>query len=112
MSADRFLVCFGLRWEVDADDESEVELLETRKDPRQLAARANKLDSWWGNTIDENRDYLFVGKILGNFGREGKDELRVNVSECVAVMDATRRKLQSAGFADEPAWYFQFELDR
>jgi hypothetical protein len=112
MSADAFLVCFGLRWEVDADNDQEIDLLEKRKDPRQLAARTHQLNSWWGNTVDETRFFLLVGRIVGSFGLEGKNSLTIGGSEMPTIMDETRQRLRAAGFEEEPAWHFQFEPDR
>jgi hypothetical protein len=113
MGADVFHVCYGIRWDIDGSDEVEVERLEVRQDCRVRAARKHGLGHWWGSTADEGRYFLLVGTFIGHFGWEGKTAVvRHGDAELVRVMEKTKRKLQAAGFSEEPAWYFQFEPDR
>src|SRR4051812_12860885 len=102
MSADSFHVCFGIRWEVGDVDEATIENLERRADVRQLAARQHKLDCWWGQTSDEEVYYVLVGKIVAHMGREGAGELCINEAEFLRIAEATRERLRSAGFEEEP----------
>jgi hypothetical protein len=111
MGADAFHVCYGLRWEVAADNESEMTLLEKRQDPRQLAAKKYKLDSWWGVTTDRSCYFILVGKLIGNFGWEGEHALRLEYAELMRLTEETKQKLRAAGFEDEPALHCQFEPD-
>jgi len=111
MGAEAFHVCYGLRWEVDAANEDEVTLLEKRQDPRQVAAKRHKLNSWWGATTDQRRYFLVVGTLIGNFGWEGEHAGRLTDEAAVALVQTTKEKLQAAGFEDEPAWHYQFEPD-
>lgn len=53
-----------------------------------------------------------MGKLIGNFGWEGKPAARVEGAELVEIMELVRAKLLAAGFVDEPAWHFHFEPDR
>lgn len=46
MSANACVVYFGLRFDVPADG---IEAVETRSDPRIVAARKAGLKSYWGN---------------------------------------------------------------
>ena len=112
MGADAFHVCYGLRWDVDAHNESEITLLERRQDPRGVAAARNGLECWWGITTYESRCFLLIGKLIGNYGWEGEHNTRLGEPEIVRLMEETRLKLSEAGFTDEPAWHFQFEPDR
>jgi hypothetical protein len=111
MGADAFHVCYGLRWEVDADNEQEVTLLEKRQDSRQLAARKHKLDSWWGVTTDQRRYFVLVGKLIGNFGWENEHAARLEDADLARLVEETKQKLQAAGFDGSPAWHYQFEPD-
>lgn len=111
MGADAFHVYYGLRWEVIADDKEAVELLEKRQDARQLAARAHKLDCWWGVTADERRCFVLVGKRLGNFGWEHQHEAQFEEAGLATLVEETKRRLREAGFEGAPAWQFQFEPD-
>jgi hypothetical protein len=111
MSADSFLVCYGVRWEIDASNDVEVPLLEQRQDPRQLAAKKHKLDSWWGVTTDQNRYFLVVGKLVGKLGWEGEHSLQVSDAESLRIVAETNQRLSEAGLEGEPAWHYQFEPD-
>lgn len=111
MSADAFHVCYGLRWNVNSENEDEITLLEDRHDPRQLAAKRNKLDCWWGVTTDERVYFVLVGKRIAGFGWEGKHDLQMVHDELTRIAEDTKQKLRSAGFQDEPAWHYQFEPD-
>jgi len=111
MGADVFHVCYGLRWEVDAANEEEVSLLEERQDPRQIAAKNNKLDTWWGVTTDQGRYFLTVGKLVGNFGCEGNHTARLEDGEMARLMAEARQRLHAAGLEGEPAWHCQYIPD-
>ena len=111
MSADSFYVCFGLRYEVDADNEDVISLLEQRRDQRQLAARKFGLDCWWGSTMDETRFFALIGTLIGGFGWENNHSKSLTETEMLILMEETKQKLQLAGFNDIPVWHFQFESD-
>jgi len=111
MSADAFCVCYGLRWEIDGSNEEEVTRLEMRQDPRQLAAKKHNLDSWWANAADGDSYFLFVGKMVGNFGWESKHLMRIEDAELARIVNETKQKLRDAGLAGSPAWQFQFVPD-
>jgi len=112
VGANAFHVCYGLRWDIVTAGENEVSLLERREDPRQVAARQHRLDSWWGMTTDEERYFLIIGRLVGHFGWEGEHDARLDGTEVPRLMEETRQRLRAAGFTHEPAWHFQFEPDR
>lgn len=112
MGADAFHVFYGLRWEVDANAEEEMSLLESRDDPRQGAARKHGLDCWWGATMDENVYYILVGRLVGHFGWQHDADGLIEPSDLAELMEETQRKLRTAGFVEAPAWRFQFEPNR
>ncbi|MDB5342241.1 MAG: hypothetical protein JWP89_618 [Schlesneria sp.] len=110
MGANSFVVCYGLRWEIDSgNQEEQVTQLEEHRDARQLAARQHKLDCWWGVIADEERYFLLIGKLIGRFGWEGKYALQLADSEATGIVEETRRLLVDARFEETPAWYYQFE---
>lgn len=111
MSADAFHVCYGVRWEIDAHFPA-VDRLETRRDPRQLAARQHKLGVWWGTTAAPGRFFLLVGHMLGHIGWEGERACGLTRADISRIMAETEDRLRLAGFHDEPAWHFQFEPDQ
>jgi hypothetical protein len=111
MSAESFIVYYGLRWEVQATEKEQVTRLEKRQDPRQLGARQHGLDFWWGRTLDEETFFVLLGKQVGPFGFEGESLVRLNDAELEQITTKTRERLQAAEFADPPTWYYQFEPD-
>jgi hypothetical protein len=111
MSAESFIVYYGLRWELGAAEGEQITLLERRRDPRQLAAVQHGLDFWWGRTTDEERYFVLLGRQVGPFGWEGESLVRLTDAEAAQLVTETRDRLRAAGFADEPAWYYQFEPD-
>ncbi len=94
MGADAFHVCYGLRWEVDAANEQEVTLLEKRQDSRQVAARKQKLGSWWGITTDQQRYFVVVGTLVGNFGWENQHAAQIDDAELMRLVEETKQKLR------------------
>jgi hypothetical protein len=111
MSAEGFVVYYGLRWDVWQDDKATVQALERREDQRIQSAHQHGLESYWGRTEEEERCFLFVGKELGCFGREGQNSVHIEDEALVGILDETRRKLKEAGFLGLPGLHCQFEPD-
>jgi hypothetical protein len=111
MSADGFVLYYGLRWEISQDDEATINALEMRSDQRTQAARRHGLETYWGRTEQEDRYFLAVGKELGVFGREGHNVARFEDAQLLRIMDETKQKLKAAGFDGKPALHCQFEPD-
>lgn len=108
MGADSTLVFYGVRY---ATPEEEHELLESRSDPRQQAARRCQLDSWWGRFASESGEevcYLFVGAKLGSIGYEGQTEICRSRDDLTATMAGVSEKLKRLGIEQEPGLYVQF----
>lgn len=112
MGADAFHVCYGLRWEINADAEEELSRLEAKGDTRQVGARTLGLGSWWGVTAEEDAYFLLVGMLVGHFGWQHQHDGRLEGTAIPRLMEETREKLRAAGLEGEPAWHFQFEPDR
>jgi hypothetical protein len=111
VSAEGFVVYYGLRWDIRQDDEATVQALERREDQRIQSARRNGLETYWGRTEEEERYFLFVGRELGCFGREGQNSAQVEDETLLRILDETKRKLKAAGFLGLPALHCQFEPD-
>lgn len=111
MSADGFVVYYGLRWDISQDDEATVTALEKREDYRIEAARRHGLETYWGRTEQEDRHFLLVGKEFGAFGAEGENVAQFEDAKLLQILDETKRKLKAAGFHGIPALHCQFEPD-
>ena len=110
MSADGFLLYYGVRYTVSYQAEDELASLEEGTHPKLEAARRAGLQNWWGKTEDENY-FLLIGAQLGNLGWEGDEHRCIEENDLAAIMDTTRAKLQQAGFSQVPALHAQFEPD-
>ena len=117
MSADNFLVYYGLRvdfgnWEDETIDEAVIEQLELEEHPLQVSAAQVGLDTWWGNFSLTTEHYLlFIGKELGMFGWESGLSVSLNDDELQAIIKETKAKLKQANLAGEPKLWMQFEPD-
>ena len=109
MSAESFVVYFGLRFALDPD---EVESLELRSDPRILAARKARLDYHWGNFGGLDAKYLlYVGYELGVFGVENSIETRFTGEDLQAIMEQTKAALIETGLNGNPELHLAYEPD-
>jgi len=107
MGASNFLVYYGLRWDVL---DSELDALQRRTDPRQIAAREHGLDCWFGVTNEESH-FVLLGRAIGNYGWEYLANSQIDDEQLAALMADTKAKLVAAGYADVPALHCQFEPD-
>jgi hypothetical protein len=110
MSADGFLLYYGVRYTVSYQAEEELESLEIGTHPKLKAAWGKGLQNWWGKTEDENY-FLLIGTQLGNLGWEGDEHRRIGDDDLTSIMETTKAKLQQAGFSQAPALHAQFEPD-
>jgi hypothetical protein len=110
MSAESFLLYYGLRFHVTDED---IEPLESSTHPWQVAAEESGLDTWWGNFATDGGEeyYLFIGKQLGIFGGEYSDSFAMSDETLSQVMQDTQEKLQQAGFKEAAALLAQWEPD-
>jgi hypothetical protein len=104
MGADAFIVFFGIRYTVDAE---EVERLEGREDLRLVAARKFGLKTYWGRATDGEPYFLLVGGEVGQFGVEGSAQARFTDGELQQLAGQTRERLRRAGLEGEPAFHLQ-----
>ena len=81
MGADAVIQFYGIRLRVPRDDKDAIAGLEARTDPRLVAARDVRLDSWWGRLTDGADFHLLIGKRLGVFGSENDAEKQMTLQE-------------------------------
>lgn len=111
MSADRFAVFFGLRFDIDIDDEDEMEEISDGSDVRIVSAQKAGLDFFTGGK-DENDYHLFIGKVIGSYGWEGSSHREMDIEELREIYVDISNKISDAGFHEIPKFHFQFFGDQ
>jgi len=109
MGADAVIAFYGIRLRVPHDDEGAIAGLEARTDPRLVAARKVRLDSWWGRLTDGADYHLLIGKRLGVFGSENDAEKQMTLQELSALAAQTDTLLKDGGFVEIASLVFQLE---
>jgi hypothetical protein len=104
MGADSFITIYGIRYELT---DSEIESCETRSDERMKRARKAKLDFCFDRPTDGERYFLYIGTTLASIRVEAERYETMTEGEFSAKISETRRRLQDAGFNDEPSLHFQ-----
>jgi hypothetical protein len=107
MGADTFAVYYGVRYVIRSQEE--LDLLERRADPRQIAARKAHLQTRWGRPTDGQDFFLLIGCEVGMFGLENKMDAVLPSEAMDRLVRNTKAKLKEAGFDDEPLFIFQVE---
>lgn len=109
MSSDTFIAYFGLRFEVGPDEIEEIEL---RSDARVIAARKAGLKYYWGNFGGlQERHLLFIGAQIGILGVENSEEVSLSLNDARLSFDATKEKLEAAGFSEVPELHLRWQPD-
>ncbi len=108
MSADSFVAFYGLRWEILSPTAAQLDLLESRKDLRVVAARRVGLDYWWALTAQQTGYVLFVGRLIAQLGWEGGSAASLSEAEFARLTQEVRTSLESCGFSDSPSLHLQF----
>ncbi len=108
MSADAFVVFYGVRFEILSEDDL-LEPLELETDDRMVRATRHGLDHWFGVATDGAPHHLYVGRNIGCFGVEGSGYRSLPMAGILQVAAETQAKLHEAGFDGEPALHMQLE---
>ena len=109
MSANACVIYFGLRFDIAPDA---IEALETRSDPRIVAARKAGLKCYWGNFGAPGERYLlFVGAQIGVMGPEGQLEVQLSAGDLEALAASVQAKLGKAGLEGTPGLHAQWQTD-
>ncbi|MBY8825116.1 hypothetical protein [Sphingomonas colocasiae] len=109
MSASACVAFYGLRFMILPD---EIEDLEARTDPRQIAARRAGLATYWGNFGGENDGYvLFVGTKVAFLGPENAPASALPHKQMLQLMSDTMERLNVVGLAGDVGLYMEWQPD-
>lgn len=109
MSANACVAFYGLRFMILPD---EIEDLEARTDPRQIAARKADLATYWGNFGGENDRYvLFVGTRIAVLGPEDAPASALPHERMLQLMSATVERLNFIGLVGDVGLYMEWQAD-
>jgi|688.fasta_scaffold310791_2 hypothetical protein len=107
--ADTTIAFYGVKFEMGDLD---LDLLESRIHPFQIAAKRFGLDSYWGNFEGPNERFLlFVGRLLGKLGFEDRMEIQMTPDELMNVVQTVTAKLRDAGISDAAMLHLDFQPD-
>ena len=107
--ADTTIVFYGIRLEVSDDD---LEELESRSHPMQIAARNSGLENYWGNfAAPSERYFLFVGKLIGKLGPEDLAEIQFNEDNFAKTAKVVAEKLRESGLSGTATIYLSYQPD-
>jgi len=108
MGADSFIAFYGIKLELDPDDEDELDACGMDTDPRCLRAKRAGLETFSGRMTDGEDYFLYIGRRLAWLGLE-HDQHRTQSAEQLATVAAdVRAKLMAADFSQSPEIHFQF----
>ncbi len=103
------IVFYGVRLEVNDCD---LDDLESRSHPMQIAAKRVGLESYWGNfAAPKERYFLFVGKLLGKLGVEDRMEIQLNADDFANTATVVAAKLGDAGISHKPFLHLDYQPD-
>lgn len=110
MSADGFVVFYGLKFEIPSEYDA-IEALERETDERLVRATQHGLDHYFGRLTDGAPYHLFIGRTVGDLGIEGESYKALSAEAFNKMATETRKQLAAAGFEGEPVLHFQLEAE-
>ena len=109
MSASACVAYVGIRYEIA---EQEIELLESRNDPRQRAAKQAGLSSYWGNFGGSDERYLlFVGEEIAVLGVENLPRISVTSRQLADISESTEVALAKVHLSGDFALHLEWLKD-
>jgi len=108
MGADSFIAFYGIKFELDPDNEEELDACDTDADPRCLQARRAGLETFTGRMTEGEDYFLYVGRRVAWLGIEHDQHLRQSAEQLASVAADVKAKLRAADFAQPPELHFQF----
>lgn len=109
MSASTCVAFYGLRFTILPD---EIDDIEARTDPRQIAARKAGLATYWGNFGGENDRYvMFVGTRIAVLGQENEPASALPSERLRQVMSDTSERLHFVGLVGDVGLYLEWQID-
>jgi len=105
--ADTTVVLFGIRLEVSDDDLDE---LESRTHPMQIAAKRAGLESYWGKfSVPAENHLLFVCKLIGKLGVEDRMGIQINADDFARTAKTVSTKLRDAGISETALLHLEYQ---
>ncbi len=108
MGADSFIAFYGIKFELDPDNEDEIDACDTDVDPRCVQAKRAGLETFTGRMTDGEDYFLYIGKRLAWLGIEHDQHQKQSAEQLATLAADVKAKLQATGFAQQPGFHFQF----
>ena len=109
MSASSFIAIYGIRLELNEDD---LDAMEDRTHSFVVNAKKAGLDHFWGNFGCPGELHLiFIGRMLGVFGAEGDQAVRIEYAQLEQIADDVSSRLRGTGLSGKPALLLQYQPD-
>ena len=108
MGADSFIAFYGIKFELDPDDEDELDACDTDADPRCQRAKRAGLETFTGRMTEGEDYFLYIGRRLAWLGIEHEQHLSQSAEQLSSAVADVKAKLQAAGSVQPPELHFQF----
>lgn len=108
MGADSFVAFYGIKFELDPDNEDELDACDTDADARCVRARRAGLETFTGRMTDGEDYFLYIGKRLAWLGIEHDQHRTQSAEQLAGVATDVEAKLKAADFSEPPEIHFQF----
>jgi hypothetical protein len=108
MGADSFIAFYGIKIELDPDNEDELDACDMQTDPRCREAKLVGLDTFSGRMTEGEDYFLYIGKRLARLGLENSQHSAQSIEQLSSLAIDVRVKLKAAGFLQSPELHFQF----
>lgn len=108
MGADAFVAVYGIKIQLNPEDEAELEACGLETDQRCIAAKRAGLQCHTGR-MSEGEDYfLYIGQRLAWLGLEHDSYATQSLAELSLIAELVASRLRAAGFIEAPALHYQF----
>lgn len=108
MGADSFIAFYGIKFELDPDDEDELDACDTGADPRCQRARRAGLETFTGRMTEGEDYFLYVGRRLAWLGIEHEQHLKQSAEQLATLTADVKSRLMAADFPQAAELHFQF----
>lgn len=109
VGADAFIGFFGIKIDLDPDDETILDAIEADTDSRCKSANQVGLEACPGRMTEGEDYFLYVGHCLGLIGLQHDSYVKINVDRLTEIQTIVTAKLKEAGFSETPALHFQLD---
>jgi hypothetical protein len=108
MGADSFIAFYGIKFELDPDNEAELDACDTDVDGRCLRAKEAGLETFTGRMTDGEDYFLYVGRRLAWLGLEHEQHLKQSAEQLATLAADVKSRLKAAEFTQVAELHFQF----